>query len=75
MANPPQIRARCWSSADGYLPSAFESSQRVDPERTGQLGSTEIESRDGYEVFGADDSCYETRVAYFLKRSIFFVRK
>ena len=56
MADPPQIGAGRWSSADGHLPGALEPAQRVDAGRTGQLSSTEIEPSNGKEAFVADDS-------------------
>ena len=56
MADLPQIRTRRWH--DGHLPGAFESAQRVDTGRTGQLSPPEIESRDWKETLVGDDSCY-----------------
>ena len=56
MADPPQIRTRRWSSADGHLPGAFKSAQRVHAGRTGQLSSAEIEPSNGKETFVIDDT-------------------
>ena len=70
MANPPQIRTGRWSSADGHLPGAFESSQRVNTGRTGQLSSAEIEPSNGKETFVADDSCYLNENSFAINPNI-----
>ena len=56
MADLPQIRARLWSSADGHLPGAFQSSQRVDTGRTGQWSPAKIDASDWKETLVADNS-------------------
>ena len=63
MANSPKIGAGFWHSSDGRLPSALESSQRVNSGRTGQLSPAKIETSDGQETLVVDDS-YNSRENY-----------
>ena len=74
MADLPQIRAGFWSSADGHLSGAFESSQRVDAGRTGQLRSAEIQSSYRKETLVADDSCNLNENSFAIDPNIPIVR-